>query len=64
MPHVLRHSLASLTPDLDYNEPPIATLPGYKAHCITSRYAHSAGADAVIGAPMKLMEHADLDPAP
>jgi site-specific recombinase XerD len=43
-PHVLRHSFASLTPDLGYNEPPIATLPGYKAHSITSRYAHSAGA--------------------
>jgi integrase len=35
--HVLRHSFASLTADLGYNEPTIASLLGHKTHSITSQ---------------------------
>jgi integrase len=61
MPHVLRHSFASLAADLGYSEPTIASLLGHKTHSITSRYMHSAdvvllaAADAVANATMKLM---------
>ena len=60
-PHVLRHSFASLSTDLGYCEPTIASLRGHQTHSITSRYMHSAdavllaAADAVANATMKLM---------
>ena len=63
-PHVLRHSFASLTADLGYNEATIASLLGHKTHSMTSRYVHSAdavllaAADVVANAIMKLI---DLD---
>ena len=45
-PNVLRHSFATLAPDLGFNEPTIASLFGHKTHSITSRYVRSA--DAVL----------------
>ncbi len=68
-PHVLRRSFASLTADLGYNEPTIASLLGHKTHSITSRYVHSAdavllaAADAVAHATMKLMAEDEPDQA-
>jgi integrase len=46
MPHVLRHSFASLAGDLEYSEPTIAALVGHKGRTSTSRYMHAA--DAVL----------------
>jgi integrase len=66
-PHV-RHSFASLTADLGYSEPTIASLLGHKTHSITSRYMHSAdavllaAADAVANATMKLMASDQAQP--
>ena len=63
MPHILRHSFASLATDLGYNEPTIASLLGHKTHSITSRYVYSA--DAVANAstrPTRLI-HLAADPA-
>lgn len=60
-PHVLRHSFASLTADLGYSEPTIATLVGHKGRSVTSRYVHSAdavllaAADVVAGRIAELM---------
>ena len=42
-PHVLRHSFASLTADLGYNEATIASLLGHKTHSITSRCVRRLG---------------------
>ncbi len=61
MPHVLRHSFASLAADLSYSEPTIAALVGHKGQTITSRYLHSAdavlfaAADAVANRTAELM---------
>jgi hypothetical protein len=66
--HVLRHSFASPSADLGYNEPTIASLLGHKPHSITSRYMHSAdavlvaAAYAVANATMELMASDQAQP--
>jgi hypothetical protein len=66
-PHTLRHSFASLAPDLGFSEPTIASLLGHKTHSVTSRYMNSAdavllaAAEAVASATTKLMAQVDLD---
>ena len=46
IPHVLRHSVASVAADAGYSELTIANLIGHKQHSMTSRYSHVA--DAVL----------------
>jgi site-specific recombinase XerD len=61
IPHVLRHSFASLAADLGFSESTIAGLLGHKLHSVTSRYVHSADAallaavDAVTKETVRLM---------
>ena len=64
MPHVLRHSFASLAADLGYSESTIAALAGHTGRSTTSRYTHApdavllAGADAVANKTLELMDEA------
>lgn len=61
IPHVLRHSFASLAGDLGYSETTIAALVGHPGRSMTSRYVHAAdavllaAADAVAERTLELM---------
>jgi integrase len=61
-PHVLRHSLASLSADIGLSDNTIASLLGHKGQSITSRYMHGsekaliAAADSVANETLRLMQ--------
>jgi len=60
VPHVLRHSFASLAADLGFSDSTIAGMIGHKQQSITSRYLHLdkaliVAADAVAAETIRLM---------